>query len=71
MHEVAQRPSEQGSLEIDLFSLNGFDSYYKFTRENNDWQMLCREWHEILFTAYWSIIMTSRVELSTGEFSAK
>ena len=71
MHEVVQRPSEQGSLEIDLFSLNGFESSYKFTRENNDWQMLRREWHEILFTAYWSIIMTSQVELSTEKFPAK
>ena len=36
MHEVAQRPSERGNLEVDLFPLNGFDSYYKFIRENND-----------------------------------
>jgi len=26
MHEVAQRPSERGSLEVDLFRLNGFES---------------------------------------------
>ena len=30
MHEVLQRPSEQQSLEVDLFQLNGFESYYKF-----------------------------------------
>ena len=52
MHEIAQRPSERGSLDVDLFPLNGFDSYYKFTRENDDWQMLCREWHEILFRTF-------------------
>ena len=31
MHEVAQRPSERRSLEVDLFRLHGFESYYKFT----------------------------------------
>ena len=25
--EVAQRPSERRSLEVDLFRLNGFESY--------------------------------------------
>ena len=33
MHEVAQRPSERRSLEVDLFRVNGFESFYKFTRE--------------------------------------
>ena len=33
MHEVAQRASERGSLEVDLFRLNGLESDYKFTRE--------------------------------------
>ena len=33
MHEVAQRPSERRSLEVDLFRQRGFESYYKFTRE--------------------------------------
>ena len=36
MHEVAQRPSERRSLEVDFFRLNGFESYYKFTRDKND-----------------------------------
>ena len=39
----AQRPS----LEVDLFRLHGFESYYKFTRGKNDWHMLCRERREI------------------------
>ena len=26
MHEVAQRPSERRSLEVDLFRLSGFES---------------------------------------------
>ena len=40
MHEVAQRPSERESLEVDLLPLNGFDSNFKFTREDNDWQIV-------------------------------
>ena len=36
MHEVAQLPSERRSLEVDFFRLNGFESYYKFTRDKND-----------------------------------
>ena len=50
MHEVAQRPSERRSLEVNLFRLNGFKSHYKFTRETNDWQTLCLEWPEISLT---------------------
>ena len=42
MHEVAQRPGERRSLEVDLFRLSGFESYYKFTREKKiDIIMLC------------------------------
>ena len=44
-HEVAQRPSEQWSLEVNLFCQNGFESYYKFMHI-----MLCREQHEISLT---------------------
>ena len=33
MHDVAQRPSERRSLEVDVFRLNGFEWYYKFPRE--------------------------------------
>ena len=50
MHEVVQRPSERWSVEVDLFRLNGFVSYYKFTREKNDWHTLCRERREMLLT---------------------
>ena len=32
MHEVAQQPSERRSLEVDLFRVKGFESFYKFTR---------------------------------------
>ena len=32
-NEVAKRPSERQSHEVDLFYLNGFESYYKFTQE--------------------------------------
>ena len=50
MHEVVQRPSARWSLEVDLFRLNGFQSYYKFAREKNDWHMLSRERCEISLT---------------------
>ena len=30
------------SVEVDLFSLNGFESYYKFRLEKNDLHVLCR-----------------------------
>ena len=33
MHEVAQRPSQRRSLEVDSLRVNGFESFYKFTRE--------------------------------------
>ena len=36
MHEVAQRTSKRQSLQVDFFCLNGFESYYKFTRDKND-----------------------------------
>ena len=36
MHEVLKRPSEQQSLEVDLFCLNGFESYCKFKLEKKD-----------------------------------
>ena len=32
------------SVEVDLFRLNGYESYYKFTREKNDWHIApCKE----------------------------
>ena len=33
MREVAQRTSEQRSLELDLFRLNGFESYCWFSHD--------------------------------------
>ena len=36
MHEVAQLPNKRQSLEVNFFRLNGFESYYKFTRDKND-----------------------------------
>jgi len=47
MHEVARQPSARWSLEIDLFCPNGFEWHYKFTREKNNWHMLCRERRKI------------------------
>ena len=47
LQEIAQRPSELRSLEVDFFGLNGFQSYYQFRREKNDWHMLGRERREI------------------------
>ena len=44
------RSSERRSLVFDLFRLNGFESYYKFTREKNDWHMPCRDRREISLT---------------------
>ena len=32
MHDVAQRPRERQNLGVDLFRLNGFELYYKFTQ---------------------------------------
>ena len=31
--KVSEATAERRSLEVDLFRLNGFESYYKFTRE--------------------------------------
>ena len=45
--KVAVRLDEQQSLEVDLFHLNGIESYYKFMQEKNNQHMLCREWREI------------------------
>ena len=51
MHERALRPSERRSLEVDLFHLKGFESYYKFTREKMiGICLLCGERREISLT---------------------
>ena len=39
MMSHSERASERRSLEVDLLRLNGFELYFKFTRENNDWHM--------------------------------
>ena len=41
--------AERQSLAVDLFRLNGFESY-KFTREKNDSHRQCRERREISLT---------------------
>ena len=71
MHEVAQRPSERRSLVFDLFRLNGFKSYYKFTREKMI--DICRVGIGVEYRSlsYWSIVIMSPVEFSTGKFRAK
>ena len=65
MHEVAQRPSERQSLEVDLFRLNGFESYYKFTREKMI-DIYCvgkfGSGAKYRSQSHWSIVMTSAVE---------
>ena len=48
--KVAVRLDEQQSLKVDLFHLNGIESYYKFMQEKNNQHMLCREWCEISLT---------------------
>ena len=71
MHEVAERPGEQQGLEVDFFHLNGFESY-KFTRGKKKIDIHCVgsgvRYHSL---SYCSIVMTSLIEFSTGEFSAK
>ena len=66
MHEVAQRPTERRSLEVDFFRLNVFESYYKFTRGKKVIDICCVgsdvKYHSL---SYWSIVMTSAVEFST------
>ena len=69
MHEVARDRAERQSFEVDLFRLNGFESY-KFTRGIFD---VCSvgsgvKYHSL---SYWSIVMTSPVEFLTDEFRAK
>ena len=72
MHDVAQPPRERRSLEVDLFRLNGFESSYLFTREKKMIDICCVgsgvKYHSL---SYWSIVMTSPVEFSTGEFGVK
>ena len=66
MHEVAQRPSERRSLEVDFFRLNEFESYYKFTRGKKGIDICCVG-SDVKYQSlpYWSIVMTSAVEFST------
>ena len=71
MHEVAQQQSERRSLQVDLFRLNGFESYYRFTREKMIDICCVRSGVKYRSLSYWSVIMTSPVEFSTGEFRAK
>ena len=62
--------AERQSLEVDLFRLNGFESY-KFTREKMiDIGSVGSgvKYHSL---SYWSIVMTSPVEFSTDEFRVK
>ena len=70
MMSHSERASERRSLEVDLFRLNGFEVYFKFTRENNDWHMAVSggggvKYHSL---SYWSIFMSSPVEFLIGEF---
>ena len=63
--------SRSDSREVDLFRLNGFESCYKFTRiKKID---ICCVGGGVKYPSlsYWSIVMTSLVDFSTGEFCAK
>ena len=74
MHEIAQRPSERQSLEVDLFCLNGFESYDKFTHEKMiDIYCVGKFGSGVKYRSlsHWSIVMTSPVEFSTFEFRTK
>ena len=63
--------SRSDRREVDLFCLNGFESYYKFTRVKKI--DICCVGRGVKYPSlsYWSIVMTSLVEFSTGEFCAK
>ena len=63
--------SRSDRREVDLFRLNGFESYYKFTRVKKI--DLCCVGGGVKYPSpsYWSIVMTSLVDFSTGEFYAK
>ena len=72
MHVVAQLPSVRRSLEVDLFRLNGFKSYHKSRGKLKMIDISCVgsgvKYHSL---SNLSIVMTSPVEFSTGEFRAK
>ena len=71
MHDVAARPNKQWSLKVDFFCQNGFESY-KFTQEKRwlTYAVLGVAWN-ITHCSILSIVMTSPIEFSTDEFSAK
>ena len=71
MHEVAQRPSERRNLDVDLFRLNGFKLYYNSTGEKIIDRCCVGSSVNYHSLSCWSIVMTSPVEFSTGEFRAK
>ena len=71
MHEVVRQPSERQSVEVGLFRLNGFESYYKFTREKLIDICCVGSGVKYRSLSYWSVVMSSPVEFSTCEFCAK
>ena len=71
MHEVAQRPSERRCLESTCFPRMDLSHIINSRGEKMiDIRFVGSgvKYHSL---SYWSIVMTSPVEFSTGEFSAK
>ena len=73
-HSRAATEQATVSLEVDLFRLNGIESYYKFIQIQIQIHIdICcvgsgMKYHSL---SNWSIVMTSLVESSTGEFRSK
>ena len=72
MHVVAQRPSVRRSLEVDCFALMGLNHIINSRGKLKMIDISCVgsgvKYHSL---SNLSIVMTSPVEFSTGEFSAK
>ena len=70
MYGVTQRPSKQQSLKVDLFRLNGFESYNNINLCGKKMIDICCVRSSVKYhtMSYWSIVMKSAVEFLTGEF---
>ena len=72
MYGVAQRPSKQQSLKVDLFQLNVFESYNNVNSCGKKMINICcvRRGMKYHTMSYWSTVMKSAVEFLTCEFCA-
>ena len=68
---ISRPATERASRTICQVRSNGFESYYKFTREKM--MKICCVGSRVKYhsLSYWSFVMTSPVEFATGEFRAK